>query len=158
MKTFFGTQSKRAAFVAVITVLFVSALAFNTGFVQGKPVPPAGGTTPIVGTTVTFTPVRGGASIIATTGANGSFTSSLLQVGRYTLTISPSVAYTVSIANKTAVPSPFQVWANFNQMKGLLVGGMNATPGVTGPINFMSNGSLTLSLSFSGTVSGTLTK
>jgi hypothetical protein len=157
MKIFFGTRSKRAVCVAAVVVLFISALAINAGFVQGKPVL-AAGTTPIVGTTVTFTPIHGGSSTTATTGANGSFTSSILQVGRYTLTISPSVAYTVSIANKTAVPSPFQVWANFNQMKGLLVGGMNATPGATGPINFMSNGSLTLSLSFSGTVSGTLTK
>ena len=120
---------------------------------------PAAGTTPIVGTTMTFTPVRGGATTTAITDANGSFTSSSLQVGVYKLTISPSVAYTVSLANKTAVPAAFQVWANFNQMKGLLVGGMNATPGATGPINFISDGSLTLSVTFSGKVSaGTLTK
>lgn len=160
MKTFLGISTKRLAFSAAIVLLFVSALAVRAGFVQGKTTP-AAGTTPIVGTTVTFSRVQGSStfgSTTATTGVNGNFTSGMLEAGVYKLTISPSVSYTISITNKTAVPTPFQAWANFNQMRGLLVGGMNATTAATGPINFMSNGSLTLSLSFGGTVSGTLTK
>ncbi len=166
MKTSFYTFSKRVTFT--IAVLFISALSIQAGHVQGKAsIRPTAGTTPVVGATVTLTPVPGTGSATspttATTTSNGSFSLAGLKTGHYTLTITPAVVYTKS--GQAANQLPFQVWANFNMLKGLTVNNILANTAPTGPIAFMSNGSLNvIAFAFGNphnattTITGTLTR
>ncbi len=149
MKTFFGTSSKRTASVAGIVVLFISAFAIQSGFVHGKAaLRPTAGNKPVAGATVIITKNNSNTVIKTVTDSTGTFhLANAMQGTPYT--------FTFTLPGST---TPFQAWANFNKMRGLLAGGLNASVAATGPISIMSNGSIKLSTSFSGTISGTLTK
>jgi hypothetical protein len=158
MKTLFRMRSGRVALLVATVSFIVSIFAFQSGSVQGKTsIVPTAGTTPVVGATLTLARTTGPAgTMTTTTDAHGNFTFSNVEHGVYNMTITPVVTFTTS--GRGVLGSPFQAWANFNTDRGLIVAGLNATTAATGPIAVVTNGSLRVSTSFAGPVSGTLTK
>jgi hypothetical protein len=158
MRTFSKNQTKSTAFALAIAVLMISSISIYAGLVQGRTaILPAAGTTPVVNATLSLNRTVGPAgTVTCTTDLHGNFTFSNVEHGAYNMTITPAPTFTTS--GRGVIGTPFQAWANFNMDRGLLVAGLNATTAATGPIAVMSNGSLRVSLSFAGPVSGTLTK